>query len=107
MLLVSAPNDVQAAGLEETVTHYPAPQPSSRTLVIAGPTDTPVVAPLIQGFQSLRPDVSVTYREIGSRDLSGWPTTAMRKATRRPTPPSCLRGPSGATKSMVSRSNRP
>jgi len=69
MLLVSAPNDVQAAGLEETVTHYPAPQPSSRTLVIAGPTDTPVVAPLIQGFQSLRPDVSVTYREIGSRDL--------------------------------------
>jgi two-component system sensor histidine kinase TctE len=24
---------------------------------------------LIQGFQSLRPDVSVTYREIGSRDL--------------------------------------
>jgi two-component system sensor histidine kinase TctE len=71
MLLVSAsaPNDVQAAELEEIVTHYPAPQPSSRTLVIAGPTDTPVVAPLIQGFQSLRPDVSVTYREIGSRDL--------------------------------------
>ena len=69
MLLVSAPNDLQAAGLEEIVTHYPAPQPSSRTLVIAGPTDTPVVAPLIQGFQSLRPDVSVTYREIGSRDL--------------------------------------
>ena len=69
MLLVSAPTDVQAADLEEIVTHYPAPQPSSRTLVIAGPTDTPVVAPLIQGFQSLRPDVSVTYREIGSRDL--------------------------------------
>jgi two-component system sensor histidine kinase TctE len=71
MLLVSAsaPNDAQAAELEEIVTHYPAPQPSSRTLVIAGPTDTPVVAPLIQGFQSLRPDVSVTYREIGSRDL--------------------------------------
>jgi len=69
MLLMSAPNDVQAADLEEIVTHYPAPQPSSRTLVIAGPTDTPVVAPLIQGFQSLRPDVSVTYREIGSRDL--------------------------------------
>ncbi|MGE8640564.1 MAG: extracellular solute-binding protein, partial [Achromobacter sp.] len=69
MLLVSAPDDVQAADLEEIVTHYPAPQPSSRTLVIAGPTDTPVVAPLIQGFQSLRPDVSVTYREIGSRDL--------------------------------------
>lgn len=69
MLLMSAPGDVQAADLEEIVTHYPAPQPTSRTLVIAGPTDTPVVAPLIQGFQSLRPDVSVTYREIGSRDL--------------------------------------
>lgn len=69
MLLASAPDDVRAAELEEIVTHYPAPQPTSRTLVIAGPTDTPVVAPLIQGFQSLRPDVSVTYREIGSRDL--------------------------------------
>lgn len=69
MLLASAPGDVRAAELEEIVTHYPAPQPTSRTLVIAGPTDTPVVAPLIQGFQSLRPDVSVTYREIGSRDL--------------------------------------
>lgn len=69
LLLVSTPGEVRAADLEEIVTHYPAPQPASRTLVIAGPTDTPVVAPLIQGFQSLRPDVSVTYREIGSRDL--------------------------------------
>lgn len=69
MLLVSAPQDVQAAELDEIVTRYPAPQPSQRTLVIAGPTDTPVVAPLIQGFQSLRPDVSVVYREISSRDL--------------------------------------
>lgn len=68
-LLATAPGAVRAAELEEIVTHYPAPQPTSRTLVIAGPTDTPVVAPLIQGFQSLRPDVSVTYREIGSRDL--------------------------------------
>ncbi|MGV2865755.1 sensor histidine kinase [Achromobacter sp. ESBL13] len=69
MLLVSAPQDTRAAELEEIVTRYPAPQPTSRTLVIAGPTDTPVVAPLIQGFQSLRPDVSVVYREISSRDL--------------------------------------
>lgn len=69
MLLVSAPNDAQAADLAEIVTRYPAPQPTPRTLVIAGPTDTPVVAPLIQGFQSLRPDVTVVYREISSRDL--------------------------------------
>ena len=69
MLLVSAPQDARAAPLDEIVTRYPAPQPTSRTLVIAGPTDTPVVAPLIQGFQSLRPDVSVVYREISSRDL--------------------------------------
>ncbi|WMD18707.1 extracellular solute-binding protein [Achromobacter seleniivolatilans] len=69
MLWAAPPNTAQAADLEEIVTHYPAPQPTSRTLVIAGPTDTPVVAPLIQGFQSLRPDVSVTYREIGSREL--------------------------------------
>jgi len=69
LLLVSAPQDVRAAELDEIVTRYPAPQPTSRTLVIAGPTDTPVVAPLIQGFQSLRPDVTVVYREISSRDL--------------------------------------
>lgn len=69
MLLVSAPQDARTAPLDEIVTRYPAPQPTSRTLVIAGPTDTPVVAPLIQGFQSLRPDVSVVYREISSRDL--------------------------------------
>ncbi|MPS80997.1 MAG: extracellular solute-binding protein [Achromobacter sp.] len=69
LLFASAPQDARAAPLEEIVTRYPAPQPTSRTLVIAGPTDTPVVAPLIQGFQSLRPDVSVVYREISSRDL--------------------------------------
>ena len=51
------------------MTRYPAPQPSARVLTIAGPTDTPVVAPLIQGFQSQRPDVSVVYREMGSREL--------------------------------------
>ena len=69
LLFASVPQDSRAAPLEEIVTRYPAPQPTSRTLVIAGPTDTPVVAPLIQGFQSLRPDVSVVYREISSRDL--------------------------------------
>ncbi|MGH8816614.1 MAG: extracellular solute-binding protein, partial [Achromobacter pestifer] len=69
MLLMATPGPVQAADLAEIVTRYPAPQPTPRTLVIAGPTDTPVVAPLIQGFQSLRPDVTVVYREISSRDL--------------------------------------
>jgi len=69
LLLITGPQDAQAAELDEIVTRYPAPQPTSRTLVIAGPTDTPVVAPLIQGFQSLRPDVTVVYREISSRDL--------------------------------------
>ncbi|AVJ26155.1 extracellular solute-binding protein [Achromobacter spanius] len=76
-LLLAAPSaDVRAAGADarsapipEIVTRYPAPQPSSRVLTIAGPTDTPVVAPLIQGFQSHRPDVSVVYREMGSREL--------------------------------------
>jgi two-component system sensor histidine kinase TctE len=69
LLLAGAPDGAQAADLHEVVTRYPAPQPTSRTLVIAGRTDTPVVAPLIQGFQSQRPDVTVVYREISSRDL--------------------------------------
>ena len=69
-LLLAAPSaDVRAAQIPEIITRYPAPQPSSRVLTIAGPTDTPVVAPLIQGFQSHRPDVSVVYREMGSREL--------------------------------------
>lgn len=65
----SAANTTRAAQIPEVITRYPAPQPSSRVLTIAGPTDTPVVAPLIQGFQSQRPDVSVVYREMGSREL--------------------------------------
>ncbi|AZW16612.1 sensor histidine kinase [Bordetella hinzii] len=48
---------------------YPAPRPSSRVLTVAGPTDTPVIAPLIAGFQSERPDVTVVYREMNSREL--------------------------------------
>ena len=68
-MLAGAPGDARAAGIPETVTRYPAPQPSARVLTIAGPTDTPVVAPLIQGFQSQRPDVNVVYREMGSREL--------------------------------------
>ncbi|MEN4922958.1 extracellular solute-binding protein [Achromobacter spanius] len=69
LLWAGPPADVLAADIPEIVTRYPAPQPSSRVLTIAGPTDTPVVAPLIQGFQSQRPDVSVVYREMGSREL--------------------------------------
>jgi len=69
LLLASSPGEVRAAGIAETITRYPAPQPTSRVLTIAGPTDTPVVAPLIQGFQSQRPDVTVVYREMGSREL--------------------------------------
>ncbi|WP_312438951.1 extracellular solute-binding protein [Achromobacter sp.] len=65
----SAADTTRATQIPEVVTRYPAPQPSARVLTIAGPTDTPVVAPLIQGFQSHRPDVSVVYREMGSREL--------------------------------------
>lgn len=65
----ATPAALPVSGIPEIVTRYPAPQPSSRVLTIAGPTDTPVVAPLIQGFQSHRPDVSIVYREMGSREL--------------------------------------
>lgn len=58
-------------GLAQVVeeTRYPATLPSGRVLTVAGPTDTPVMAPLIAGFQRERPDVSVVYREMGSREL--------------------------------------
>ena len=67
---LSTPAPARAAGgAAGPVTEYPAPQPSARRLVVAGPTDTPVVAPLILGFQAQHPDVSVQYREMGSREL--------------------------------------
>jgi two-component system sensor histidine kinase TctE len=50
-------------------TRYPAPQPAHRTLVIAGPTDTAVVSPLVRAFQEERPDIDVVYREMGAREV--------------------------------------
>ncbi|CAM3590164.1 Sensor protein QseC [Bordetella sputigena] len=52
-----------------TVTRFPAPQPPGRLLVIAGTTDTPAAAPVIVAFQASQPDVTVEYREMGSREL--------------------------------------
>lgn len=68
-----APGPSGAAGApaepEQIVTRYPAPQETGRVLTIAGPTDTPVIAPLIRGFQAERPDITVVYREMGSLQL--------------------------------------
>lgn len=69
LLLAATPAEVRAADMAQVITRYPAPRPSPRVLTIAGPTDTPVAAPLILGFQAQRPDVTVVYREIGSREL--------------------------------------
>ncbi|OZI20577.1 HAMP domain-containing histidine kinase [Bordetella genomosp. 9] len=52
-----------------TVTRFPAPQPPGRLLVIAGTTDTPAAAPVIVAFQASQPDVTIEYREMGSREL--------------------------------------
>lgn len=57
------------ADAEVHESRYPAARASSRTLTIAGPTDTPVIRPLIEGFQRERPDLTVVYREIGSLEL--------------------------------------
>ncbi|AIT25993.1 extracellular solute-binding protein [Bordetella holmesii] len=64
----SPPSPAQAAGVVQE-TRYPAPRPGGRVLTVAGPTDTPVIAPLISGFQAQRPDVTVVYREMNSREL--------------------------------------
>lgn len=64
--LVPRPSQADDA-IQESV--YPSALASGRTLTIAGPTDTPVIRPLIEGFQRERPDVTVVYREIGSLEL--------------------------------------
>ncbi|MBP0582457.1 extracellular solute-binding protein [Labrys sp. LIt4] len=48
---------------------YPAPVPGGPTLSILGTTDTPQFELLIQDFQELRPDVSVTYEETDTLPL--------------------------------------
>ncbi|WP_254926229.1 sensor histidine kinase [Bordetella genomosp. 11] len=65
------PPAAQPAGASAplTITRFLAPQPSDRVLVIAGTTDTPAAAPLIVAFQAVQPDVTVEYREMGSREL--------------------------------------
>jgi two-component system sensor histidine kinase TctE len=76
--LAQTPSTVPSAQLMATpqaqpgttiVTRYPAALPGTQLLVIAGPTDTPVVTPLIHSFQAERPDISVEYHEMGSREL--------------------------------------
>ncbi|ARP83730.1 HAMP domain-containing histidine kinase [Bordetella genomosp. 8] len=59
----------RGAAAPSTVTRFPAPQPPGRLLVIAGTTDTPAAAPVIVAFQASQPDVTIEYREMGSREL--------------------------------------
>jgi two-component system sensor histidine kinase TctE len=59
----------RVTGTPPAITRFPAPQPSGRMLVIAGTTDTPAAAPPIIAFQARNPDVTVEYREMGSREL--------------------------------------
>ena len=72
MLAALAPAPVHAQGpgaSHEIVTRFPARENSGLALSVAGPTDTPVFATLARGFQQARPDIAITYREIGSREL--------------------------------------
>ncbi|MBV6273456.1 extracellular solute-binding protein [Alcaligenaceae bacterium CGII-47] len=53
----------------EIVTQFPAPQNTEKTLTLAGPTDTPAFTALALGFQRAHPDITLIYREMGSREL--------------------------------------
>ncbi len=65
----TAPPQMQGMSAPLTITRFLAPQPTDRLLVIAGTTDTPAAAPVIIAFQAIQPDVTVEYREMGSREL--------------------------------------
>lgn len=65
----AAPAEIPGAASPSTITRFLAPQPTDRVLVIAGTTDTPAAAPVIVAFQANQPDVTVEYREMGSREL--------------------------------------
>lgn len=51
------------------VSTYPSPRNSVVTLTVAGPTDASIFAVLAQAFQRSHPSISITYYEIGSRQL--------------------------------------
>lgn len=67
--LGSLPSPVYATPAEEIPTFFPSTPPASKTLTIAGPTDTPIITPLIHSFQAQYPEVQILYREIGSMEL--------------------------------------
>jgi two-component system sensor histidine kinase TctE len=69
-LTVAWPGPLQAAPADAVpTTRFAAPRPSGQVLTIAGTTDAPAMAPLIRGFQAQRPELDVTYHEMGGREL--------------------------------------
>ncbi len=58
----------EAASGSAITSYYPAAHEAA-TLTIAGSTDTPLFASLALAFQESHPDVSLVYREIGTREL--------------------------------------
>lgn len=64
-LLLGAPSEALAR-----TTTYPAPDGSSQTrLRILGATDTALFSYLVEGFQGVRPDVTVDYEESETRRI--------------------------------------
>ena len=69
LFMGSLPHTVWATPSNEIPTLFPAIAPTTKTLTIAGPTDTPIITPLINSFQAQYPEVQILYREIGSMEL--------------------------------------
>lgn len=60
----------QALAKTGVVSHYPAPKkPATHELVVAGPTDTELIAHVIRQFQAQYPEVAIRYHDIGTLEL--------------------------------------
>ncbi len=61
---------IAATSAPPLVTRFAAARAGGQWLTLAGPTDTPVMAPLILAFQAQYPLVNIAYHEMGGRALS-------------------------------------
>ena len=59
-----------ALPLRAEVVVFPAPQPSGRELVVYSSLDSPLARPLVEAFQTIRPDIAVRYVDLLTGEIA-------------------------------------
>ncbi|WP_245875467.1 ABC transporter substrate-binding protein [Tabrizicola aquatica] len=59
-----------ALPLQAEVVVFPAPQPAGRELVVYSSLDSPLARPLVEAFQTVRPDIAVRYVDLLTGEIA-------------------------------------